>query len=119
MITKVELSARAKKDLRGLPQHVVGALRRWVDAVEHEGLEAVRRVPGYHDEPLGGDRKGQRSIRAEPGVSRVLRDQERRGRGCGSDRSERARLLNDADEEKQHGNTEEERGAKVFGQAQQ
>jgi proteic killer suppression protein len=63
MITKVELSARAKKGLRGLPQHVVGALRRWVDAVEHEGLEAVRKVPGYHDEPLGGDRKGQRSIR--------------------------------------------------------
>lgn len=63
MITRVELSARAKKDLRGLPKHIVGALRRWVDAVEHEGLEAVRKVPGYHDEPLGGDRKGQRSIR--------------------------------------------------------
>ena len=63
MITKVELSARAKKDLRGLPQHIVGALRRWVDAVEHSGLETVRKVPGYHDEPLGGDRTGQRSIR--------------------------------------------------------
>jgi proteic killer suppression protein len=63
MITKVELSARAKKDLRKLPQPIVAALRRWVDAVEHEGLEAVRKVPGYHDEPLGGDRKGQRSIR--------------------------------------------------------
>jgi proteic killer suppression protein len=63
MITKVELSARAKKDLRRLPQHIVGALRRWADAVEHEGLEAVRKVPGFHDEPLGGDRKGQRSIR--------------------------------------------------------
>jgi proteic killer suppression protein len=62
MITKVELSARAKKDLRGLPQHIAGALRRWVDAVEHEGLEVVRKVPGYHDEPLGGEHKGQRSI---------------------------------------------------------
>jgi proteic killer suppression protein len=57
MITRVELSVRAKEDLRGLPQHIGRALRRWVDAVEHEGLEAVRKVPGYHDEPLGGGRK--------------------------------------------------------------
>lgn len=63
MITAVELSARARKDVRRLPQHVVKALRRWVDAVEHEGLEEVRKVPGYHDEPLGGERKGQRSVR--------------------------------------------------------
>lgn len=27
------------------------------------GLEQVRRVPGYHDEPLKGKRHGQRSIR--------------------------------------------------------
>jgi proteic killer suppression protein len=24
---------------------------------------AVRKIPGFHDEPLKGDRKGQRSIR--------------------------------------------------------
>ncbi|MFM8410316.1 MAG: hypothetical protein ACKOCT_08560 [Alphaproteobacteria bacterium] len=35
----------------------------WVMAVEHDGLEEVRRVPGYHDEPLKGSRLGQRSIR--------------------------------------------------------
>jgi toxin HigB-1 len=27
------------------------------------GVDAVRRVPGYHDEPLSGKRFGQRSIR--------------------------------------------------------
>ena len=32
-------------------------------AVEHDGLDEVRKVPGYHDEPLKGDRAGQRSIR--------------------------------------------------------
>jgi proteic killer suppression protein len=63
MITAVELNARARKDVRRLPEHVVKALRRWVDAVEHDGLEEVRKLPGYHDEPLGGERKGQRSIR--------------------------------------------------------
>jgi proteic killer suppression protein len=34
-----------------------------VDAVGHKGLSEVRKIPGYHDEPLKGDRKGQRSIR--------------------------------------------------------
>ena len=32
-------------------------------SVEAIGLEEVRKVPGFHDEPLKGDRKGQRSIR--------------------------------------------------------
>lgn len=31
--------------------------------IEDQGLEEVRKVPGYHDEPLKGDREGQRSIR--------------------------------------------------------
>ena len=32
-------------------------------SVEVDGLEVTRRVPGFHDEPLKGRRKGQRSIR--------------------------------------------------------
>jgi toxin HigB-1 len=35
----------------------------WVTAVEHDGLEEVRKARGYHDEPLQGRRVGQRSIR--------------------------------------------------------
>ena len=35
----------------------------WVAAVELDGVEEVRKVPGYHDEPLKGNRAGQRSIR--------------------------------------------------------
>lgn len=31
--------------------------------VELQGLPQTRKVPGYHDEPLKGDRLGQRSIR--------------------------------------------------------
>ncbi len=38
-------------------------LKAWADAVEQDGLRAVRRVPGYHDESLRGRRQGQRSIR--------------------------------------------------------
>lgn len=35
----------------------------WIEAVEEDGLEATRRVPGFHDEPLKANRRGQRSIR--------------------------------------------------------
>lgn len=32
-------------------------------AVGRNGLHQVRKIPSYHDEPLKGDRLGQRSIR--------------------------------------------------------
>jgi proteic killer suppression protein len=63
MIFRVEISRLAEKQLRKLPRHIVDNLVIWVAAVEHDGLEEVRKVPGYHDEPLKGDRSGQRSIR--------------------------------------------------------
>lgn len=63
MIFKVVISERAKKDLRKQPVYIADKLEGWVQFVEKKGWEMVRRVPGYHDEPLHGDRKGQRSIR--------------------------------------------------------
>ena len=38
-------------------------LAECVKAVELEGVERVRKLPGYHDEPLHRKRQGQRSIR--------------------------------------------------------
>lgn len=35
----------------------------WVAAVELDGVDEVRKLPGYHDELLQGMRTGQRSIR--------------------------------------------------------
>ena len=63
MIRRVEITRLAEKQLRKLPRHIVDNLMIWVSAVEHDGLEEVRKVRGYHDEPLKGDRAGQRSIR--------------------------------------------------------
>ncbi len=63
MIRRVEITKPAAKQLRKLPRHIVDNLMIWVAAVEHDGLEEVRKIPGYHDEPLKGDRSGQRSIR--------------------------------------------------------
>lgn len=63
MITKVILSKLAQKQLKKLPRHIVENLASWVDDVENVGLLEVRKILGYHDEPLHGDRRGQRSIR--------------------------------------------------------
>lgn len=63
MIRRVEISRHAVKQLRKVPNHIRDNLLIWISAVEQDGLEEVRKVPGYHDEPLQGDRSGQRSIR--------------------------------------------------------
>lgn len=63
MINTVVISTKANKDLQRIPSVIVRKLLAWVNDVEIRGLENVRKVPGFHDEPLKGQRKGQRSIR--------------------------------------------------------
>jgi toxin HigB-1 len=63
VISLVVLSKKAEKDLATVPTHVALKLQDWVEDVEERGIEAVRRIPGYHDEPLKGALRGQRSIR--------------------------------------------------------
>ena len=63
MIHQVELSKRVQKQLYTVPRNIVENLAAWVDDVEERGLEEVRKVSGYHDKPLHGNRMGQRSIR--------------------------------------------------------
>ena len=62
-IYKVVIKEKVKKDLIKLPSHIVIKLYEWIEAVSHEGLMNIRKIPGFHDEPLKGERKGQRSIR--------------------------------------------------------
>jgi proteic killer suppression protein len=59
----VDLDRGVQKELKKLPAHIVTKLQSWIDALERFGLREVRKQPGYHDEPLAGDRKGQRSVR--------------------------------------------------------
>ncbi len=53
----------AEKQLKKLPKHIVAAFHTWVRSVELDGIDKNRKIAGYHDEPLKGDRKGQRSVR--------------------------------------------------------
>ena len=59
----VEISTEAEKNLKKIPGNLVMKLALWVKHVNNEGIIQVRKIKGYHDEPLKGKRKGQRSIR--------------------------------------------------------
>ncbi|HSN84959.1 MAG TPA: hypothetical protein VLS88_20435 [Polyangiales bacterium] len=77
MIRRVEIARRAEKQVRRLPVHVGEKLSHWVYLVMEMGLEEVRKIPGFHDEPLVGRRRGMRSIRlsrAYRAMYRVVRE---------------------------------------------
>lgn len=62
-IFNVVLTKQAKRDLMSSPKYIVRKLQAWIENIEHDGLNEVRKISGYHDEPLKGKRLGQRSIR--------------------------------------------------------
>ncbi len=61
--SKVWVTRFAEKQIRKLPKHIAAAFHTWVKTVELDGIRKTRTLSGYHDEPLRGDRKGQRSVR--------------------------------------------------------
>ena len=63
LVTIVNLTSKAKKDLNKIPDYIQIKFYSWAKDVEEFGLAEIRKIPGFHDEPLRGKRKGQRSIR--------------------------------------------------------
>lgn len=62
-MTVVGVSKQAIKDLSKAPSNIQIKFATWKLAVEVQGIEVVRQRSGFHDEPLKGKRKGQRSVR--------------------------------------------------------
>lgn len=62
-IYRVTINQKAVKQLTKIPSYIRDKLYTWVDLVTHEGMPEVRKISGFHDEPLHGNRAGQRSIR--------------------------------------------------------
>lgn len=63
MNTLVHISRTAQKGFDKAPAQVQKKFLAWRRSVQQFGLEAVRVCPGYHDEPLAGKRKAERSVR--------------------------------------------------------
>lgn len=63
MRAEVIVNKFAEKQLERVPIFIKKALLQWAFSISHIGLYETRKLKGYHDEPLKGNRKGQRSIR--------------------------------------------------------
>ena len=61
--TKVSRTKTFEKQLSKVPDFIRKKVIFWVFLVETNGLTEVMKTPGFHDEPLKGERKGQRSVR--------------------------------------------------------
>lgn len=61
-IYRVEISKLALKQLKKVPKPVFDKFLSWVEAIELEGLNEVKKLPGFRDKSLIGTRRGQRSI---------------------------------------------------------
>jgi proteic killer suppression protein len=59
----IRLTKKAEDDLIKIPRFIKEKLLLWIDSIEKLGINHTRKIRGFHDEPLKGTRKGQRSIR--------------------------------------------------------
>ncbi len=68
---KVIVSKQAKKQLDIIPTHIYRNYLYWLDLIEKYGLQETRKFRGFHDEPLKGNRAGQRSVRLSKGFRAI------------------------------------------------
>ena len=61
--TKITRSRGFEKQLDKVPDFIRKKVLFWIFLVESSGVWEVMKSPGFHDEPLRGERKGQRSVR--------------------------------------------------------
>jgi len=63
IMNRIIIRNKAQKQLEKVPVYIANNFQLWVGQVETKGILEVRKISGYHDEPLTAGRKGQRSIR--------------------------------------------------------
>jgi len=65
-MNQVILNKKAQKQLRKTPAYIQANFQKWVRDVERLGIEEIRKIPGYHDEPVSWYRSTRlsRSYRA-------------------------------------------------------
>ena len=56
--TKISRSRGFEKQLDKVPDFIQKKVLFWIFLVESNGIWEVMKSPGFHDEPLKGDRKG-------------------------------------------------------------
>ncbi len=74
---EVQFSKFAAKQIEKLPEVINEAVRYWKGTIEELGLPETRRFKGYHDEPLKGARRGQRSVRLNRSYRLIYEEHDR------------------------------------------
>lgn len=75
-MAKVTWGSSVEKQLDRIPELIVRKFRLWVALVVESGAREVRRRKGFHDEPLKGTRRGQRSVRLNRAYRAIYRERE-------------------------------------------
>ncbi len=73
-MTQILRTKRFEKDLDRVPDFIRVKAIFWIKQVKDIGLQEVRKRSGYHDEPLHGLRKGQRSVRLNHAYRMIYRE---------------------------------------------
>ncbi len=60
---RVRWARKTSEQLERMPERIQRKFYAWVSAIQLAGLDKVRMSRALHDEPLSGQRRGQRSIR--------------------------------------------------------
>lgn len=76
---RIELTKNALKDLVKTPAFIKEKLLIWIDTIRRIGIREVRKIPGFHDEPLKGNRINQQSIRLNKAYRAIYTENEN---GC-------------------------------------
>ncbi|MCH2534135.1 MAG: hypothetical protein MK008_06825 [Bdellovibrionales bacterium] len=76
MKTTICKSKLYQKQVLRAPTHIRRKISFWILEVSLHGIQETRKRPGYHDEPLKGGRKGQRSIRLSHSYRLIYRELE-------------------------------------------
>lgn len=71
---KILVSALANKQLKKVPAHIKTKFEAWCDLIVYMGLREARKYKGFHDEPLKGSRKGQRSVRLSKSYRAIYKE---------------------------------------------
>ncbi|MBT7668881.1 MAG: hypothetical protein HN623_04830 [Bdellovibrionales bacterium] len=71
---EIHITKKAEKQLSKVPIYIKETLLLWASSVEMVGMREIRKIPAYHDEPLRGKRKGERSVRLSRAYRAIYRE---------------------------------------------
>jgi proteic killer suppression protein len=71
------VTKQVQKQLNLIPDHIYEKYLYWRNLLEKYGLLETRKFRGFHDEPLKGKRRGQRSVRLSLGYRAIYKEVDR------------------------------------------